>query len=164
MLLAGTLAGCLRLLHLFRHLRFHSVKVEARAALHWRIIQEGLELLAHYLLHEDKAPELELEPIEVLLPTFFGPIVWPALALERIETQVDQVRHIRFSLFTKPTLRLTDEPVLVVVNAHRTDRAFAEVEDLVTRGLISLASDKIQLVIAVQIGFVRHASQFYALK
>src|SRR5213080_5457796 len=141
MLLAGAFAGRLRLLHLFPHLRFHRVKIEARAQLHRRVIEESLEFLAHHLLDENKAPELELEPIEVLLSTFFRPIVWPALPLKRIETQVDQVRHIRFSLFTKPTLRLIDEPVLVVVNANRADGAFAEVEDLVTRGLVSLAGD-----------------------
>src|SRR5436190_3890689 len=141
LLLASALGSRLRLFHLFRHFSFDRVKIETRAALHWRVIEEGLEFLAHYLLDEYKAPELELEPIEVLLPTFFRPIVWPALPLKRIETQVDQVRHIRFSLFTKPTLGLIDKPVLVVVDAHRADGAFAEVEDLVTRGLVSLAGD-----------------------
>src|SRR5215216_1671863 len=67
LLLAGTFAGCLCLLHPFRHLRFHCIKVETRAALHWREIQEGLEFLSHHLLDEDEAPELELEPVEVLL-------------------------------------------------------------------------------------------------
>ncbi len=45
--------------HLFRHLRFHGVEVEARAALHRRVIEEGLEFLAHHLLDEHKAPELD---------------------------------------------------------------------------------------------------------
>src|SRR6266436_3846842 len=88
-LLAGAFARRLRLGHLFRHLRFHCVKIETRAPLHWRVIEEGLQFLRHHLLDKDKAPELELEPIEVLLPAFFRPIVWPARALERIEAKVD---------------------------------------------------------------------------
>src|SRR6267142_4925151 len=71
LLLAGAFAGRLCLLHLFRHLRFHGVKVETRAALHWRVIKEGLECLAHHLLDEDKAPELKFEPLDVLLSPLF---------------------------------------------------------------------------------------------
>src|SRR5213075_2418048 len=88
-LLAGAFGGGLRLFHLFRHFCFHGVKVETRAALHWRVFEKGLELLAHHLLDENKAPELELEPVEVLLSAFFCPIVWPGRALERIEAKVD---------------------------------------------------------------------------
>ena len=73
LLLAGAFARRLRLLHLFRHLRFHCVEVEARAPLHRRVIQEGLEFLAYHLLDEHKAPELILEPIEVLLRPSFVP-------------------------------------------------------------------------------------------
>ena len=88
LLLAGTFAGCLCLLHPFRHLRFHCVKVETRAFLHRWVIEEGLEFLAHHLLDEHKAPELELEPIKVLLASFFSPLIRPTLTLERIEPQV----------------------------------------------------------------------------
>src|SRR5438046_9920934 len=95
--LAGAFARRLRLFHLFRHLRFDGVKIETRAFLHWRVFEEGLEFLAHHLLDENKTPELELEPIEVLLRPFFRPIVWPALALERIEAQVDRIRHVTLS-------------------------------------------------------------------
>ena len=117
----------------FASLRFHGVEVEARALLHRRVIEEGLEFLADDLLDEHKAPELELEPIEVLLRAFFRPIVGPALALERIEAQVDQIGHVHLRLFTQPAMGLVDETILVVVDAHRADRAFAEVEDFVTR-------------------------------
>ena len=65
-------------LHPFLHLRFHSVQVEARALLHRRIFKEGLKFLADDLLDEHKAPELILEPVEVLLRTFFRPVVRPA--------------------------------------------------------------------------------------
>src|SRR6266480_2114691 len=58
LLLAGAFGGRLRLLHLFRHFSFDRVKIETRTALHWRVIEEGLELFAHHLLDEYKAPEL----------------------------------------------------------------------------------------------------------
>src|SRR5881296_1243920 len=131
MLLAGAFGGRLRLFHLFRHFSFDRVKIETRAALHWRVIEEGLEFLAHYLLDEYKAPELELEPIEVLLPTFFRPMARPAHALKRIEAKVGDIRHVHMRLFTHPAIGLVDEAKLVIVNPHRADRAFAEVEDFV---------------------------------
>ena len=105
LLLAGAFARRLRLLHLLRHLRFDGVKIEARAPLHRREIEEGLEFLAHYLLDEHEAPELVLEPIEVLLRAFFRPVVRPARALERIEAQVGDVRHVRVGLFAQPAVR-----------------------------------------------------------
>ena len=37
-------------------------------------------------------------------------------------------------LLTEPAGGLVDETKLIVVDAHRTDRAFDEVEDFVTRG------------------------------
>src|SRR5438034_5606061 len=132
-LLASAFGGRLRLFHLFRHLGFHGIKIETRTLLHRRVIKEGLEFLAHHLLDEDKAPELELEPIEVLLRAVFRSVVGPALTLERIETQVDQVRHVNMRLLTQPALGLVDEAELVIVNTNRADRAFAEVEDFVTR-------------------------------
>src|SRR5438552_10942589 len=126
-LLAGAFARRRRLLHPFRHLRFHGIEVEARAALHWRVIEEGLECLAHHLLDENKAPELILEPIEVLLGSFFRSIVWPAHALERIQAQIGDVRHIGMIFYTHPAIGLVNEAELVIVDAHRADGAFAEV-------------------------------------
>jgi hypothetical protein len=67
-----------------RHLGFDGVQIETRAPLHRREVEKGLEFLAHYLLDEHKAPELELEPIEVLLPAVFRAIARPAGALEGI--------------------------------------------------------------------------------
>src|SRR5207245_8625142 len=104
-----------------------------RASLHRRVVEEGLEFLAHHLLDEDKTPELELEPIEVLLPAFFGSVLRPALALERIKAQVDQDRHVKVRLGTEPPLGLVDETILVVVDTHRAYCAFAKVGDFVTR-------------------------------
>jgi hypothetical protein len=120
--------------HFLRHLGFHSVKVETRTALHRWISEEGLEFLAHQLLDEHKAPELVLEPIEVLLRSFFRSVVGPARALEGIQSQVGDIRHVRMGLLTQPAGGLVDETKLIVVNAHRTDCAFAEVEDFVTCG------------------------------
>ena len=115
-LVAGAFRSCFCLFHSSPHFRFDSVKVETRAALHGRILEEGLELFAYHLLDEYEAPELELEPIEVLLPSFFRPIVGPACALERIETQVGDVGHVGMGLFTQPTLGLVNESEFVIVN------------------------------------------------
>src|SRR6266480_3680734 len=163
MLLAGAFGGRLRLFHLFRHLRLDGIKVETRASLHRRVIEERLKFLAHHLLDENKAPELELEPIEVLLRAFFRPIVWPALALKRIETQVDQVRHVNVRLFTQPTLGLVDETIFVVVNTHRADGAFAEIEDLVTVRW-PFAGDSVHLVVTVKMVLVSPVAEFHTLK
>ena len=63
----------------------------------------------------------------------FVPLFGQPWRSKRIETQVDQIWHVNVRLFTQPALGLVDEPILVVVDAHRTDSALAEVEDLVTR-------------------------------
>ena len=66
------------------------------------ILEEGLEFLAHHLLDEHEAPELVLEPVEVLLRAFFRAVVGPAGALERIEAQVGDVGHVRMGLLAQP--------------------------------------------------------------
>src|SRR4029453_17582519 len=119
------------------------------------------ERLAHYLLDEHKTPELELEPIEVLLRAFFRPIVWPPLALKRIETQVDQGGNVPLCLGTKPAIGLVDETIFVVVDAHRADGAFAEVEDLVALGR-TFAGDGVRLVVSVQMVLVSPVAPFHA--
>ena len=58
-LFAGSFARLLRFLHPFRHLRFQGIEVEARTPLHRRVIEEGLEFLAHHLLDEHKTPEFD---------------------------------------------------------------------------------------------------------
>src|SRR5437667_8979080 len=163
LLLAGAFGRCVRLGHLFRQLRFDGFKIETRPFLHRRVIEEGLEFLADDLLDEHKTPELELEPIEVLLPSFFRPIVGPALALKRIEAQVNQVGNVHLRLGTKPAVRLVDETILVVVNAHRADRALAEVEDFVTRGR-AFAGNGRRLVITIEMVLVSPVAEFYTLK
>src|SRR6516164_3421300 len=79
--IARTFRSCLCLLHPFRHLRLYSIKIKTRAALHRRKVEEGLEFFGHHLLNKDEAPELILEPIEILLRAFFCPVVRPAGAL-----------------------------------------------------------------------------------
>ncbi len=91
LLLACAFACRLCLLHLFRHLGFHCVKIEARAPLHGRVFEEGLEFLAHHLLDEDKAPELELKPIEVLL----RPPLWSRLAASPVRSKGSRRKLIR---------------------------------------------------------------------
>src|SRR3954468_23801630 len=97
-------------------LRLHSVEVEARALLHWRELDRGHGELLDLLLHEDEAPELVLEPLEILLRAGLGPILGPASALERIEAKVGQIRHINLGLIAQPAAGLVDEAVLVVAD------------------------------------------------
>ena len=66
-------------------------------------------------------------------------------------------------LFTEPASGLVDEAELVVVNAHRADGAFAEVEDFVTRGR-AFAGDAGHLVIAVEMVLVGAVAEFHALE
>src|SRR5258706_5939876 len=119
LLIAGAFGGRLRLGHPLRHLGFHCLEVEARASLHRWVIEEGLEFLGNYLLDEHEAPELELEPIEVLLPPLFRPVVRPARALERIETQVGDDRNVGMGFFAQPSFWLVNKTVLIIVNANR---------------------------------------------
>ena len=161
-LLAGAFARRLRLGHPFPQLRFDCVKIEACAPLHRRVIEEGLDFLAHYLLDEHEAPEFILEPIEVLLGSFFRPVVGPARAFKWIKAKIGDVRHVRMGLFTQPAMGLVDEAELVIVHAHRADRAFAEVEDFVTRGR-PFAGDGSHLVIAVQMVLVGPVAEFHTL-
>ena len=50
----------------FLDLRFHGFEVEACAFLHGRILDGRYGQLAHYLLDEYEAPELILEPREII--------------------------------------------------------------------------------------------------
>src|SRR5271166_267720 len=161
--LTGALRGGFRLGHFLLHLRLDRVEIEAGAALHRRIVEESLDFLAHQLLDEDEAPELILEPVEVLLRAVLRAVVRPAGALERIEAQVGDVGHVRVRLLAEPARGLVDEPELVIVDAHRADRAFAKIEDLVTRGW-SLAGDGGGLVIAIQMVLVSPVADRFALE
>src|SRR6266536_578281 len=66
-------------------------------------------------------------------------------------------------LFTEPAAGLVNETELVVVNAHRADRAFAEVEDFVTRGR-TFAGDGGRLVVAVQVVLVGPVAELHTLE
>src|ERR1700688_4141070 len=101
-LIACAMRRLLCLAHLLLHLRLKRIEIEARAPLHRRVFEEGLDLLANDLLDEDEAPEFVFEPIEILLRAVLRPVVWPARALERIEAQVRNERHVRVGLFAQP--------------------------------------------------------------
>src|ERR1017187_5866106 len=51
-LLAWAFCCCLSLGHLFPHLGFDGIKIEARAPLHRRVFEERLDCLTHHLLDE----------------------------------------------------------------------------------------------------------------
>src|SRR3954452_812973 len=113
-------------------LRLHGVEVEARALLHRRKLDRRHGELLHLLLHEDEAPELVLEPLEILLRAGLGAVLRPARALEGIEAKVGQIGDVDLGLVAEPATGLVDEAVLVVADAHGAELAFAEVPDLVT--------------------------------
>src|SRR5581483_8215406 len=70
---------------------------------------------------------------------------------------------IWMGLLAEPACRLVDEAELVIVDAYRADRAFAEVEDLVARRW-PLAGDSRHLVVAVQMVLVRRVTELYAFQ
>src|SRR3954464_11430164 len=89
-------------------LRLHSVEVEARALLHWRGLDRRHGELLHLLLHEDKAPELVLEPLEILLRAGLGPVLRPSRALERIEAEIGEIGDVTLVLVPAPARGLGD--------------------------------------------------------
>src|SRR4051812_22813139 len=145
-----------------RDLGLHGVEVEARALLHRRELDRGHRPLLDLPLDEYEAPELVLEPVEVLLRAFLGAAVGPARALERIEPQVGQVRDVGPGLVAYPATRLVDEAVLVVVDADGTELALAEVPDLVPVRR-ALAGDHVHLIVAVEIDLVVAIAELLAL-
>ena len=66
-------------------------------------------------------------------------------------------------LFTQPAGGLVNEPELVIVNAHRADRAFAEVEDFMAHGR-AFAGDGGHLVVAVQMVLVGPVTEFHTFE
>src|SRR6185437_13197350 len=60
-------------------------------------------------------------------------------------------------------VRLVDETILVVVNAHRTDGALAEVEDFVTRGR-AFAGNGGRLVITIEMVLVCPVTEFHTFE
>jgi len=58
---------------------------------------------------------------------------------------------------------LVNETILVVVNAHCPDRAFAEVEDFVTVRR-TFAGNRWHLVVAVQMVFISPVAELYSLE
>src|SRR3954468_18407900 len=134
-------------------LRLHGVEVEARALLHRRKLDRRHGELLHLLLHEDEAPELVLEPLEILLRAGLGAVLRPARALEGIEAEVGQIRDVNLGLVAEPATGLVDEAVLVVADANGTELAFAEVVDLVASRR-SFAGDHVRLVVAIEMDLV----------
>jgi hypothetical protein len=96
-------------------LRFHGIEVEARALLHRRELDCSHGDLRHLLLGNDEPPELLLEPLEF----FQGSR--ETCALQRIQTQVHENRHVVMNGAAKPAIGLVNEAILVVVDAHSAE-------------------------------------------
>src|SRR5882672_5880130 len=86
-----------------------------------------------------------------------------AQALKGIEAQVRYRRRVHMHLAAEPAVRLLDEAILVVVDAHRAEGAFAEVEDFVAIRR-TLAGDHVHLVVAVEMVLVGPAAHLLALQ
>ena len=52
-------------------------------------------------------------------------------SLERVLTEIDNGRHVRFDFFARPAIGLLDELELEIVDPNRAEVRAAEVEDLV---------------------------------
>src|SRR5262245_13446209 len=130
-------------LHLLLELLLQGFEVEARTFLHRGKLKDRLRGFRDLLLHESEPPEL------VCIPVVKGEGTGEPRALERIQPQVDQDRPVRLHRRAKPSVRLVDEPVLVVADTHRAEGGLGEVEDLVSLRR-SLPGDQIRLVVAVE--------------
>ena len=69
----------------------------------------------------------------------------------------------RMVFCAQPAAGLVNEAILVVVNAHRAEGAFAEIEDFVARGR-AFAGDGGHLVVAVQMVLVSPVAKVHALE
>src|SRR5262249_27279218 len=137
-------AGCDCLLDRLLHGRH----IEASSRLHRRKFDEGLRSLRNFLLNESEAPELIDEPVVVGDRTIVLAIEH-AGALIRIEAQIDQDRPVDLLGRAEPAAGLVGEAILEVVDAHRGQRGFSEIENLVTLGR-ALAGDQVELIVAVE--------------
>src|ERR1700693_5472567 len=66
-------------------------------------------------------------------------------------------------LFTQPALGLVDEAEFVIVDAHRADRTFTEIEDFMANGW-ALAGDRSHLVVAIQVVLVGPITDHFSLQ
>src|SRR5262245_11160305 len=134
----------------------HGLEVEARAFLHRRELDGGPGKLRHLLLDIDEAPELVLEPLEILDRS------GESGALEGVEPQVHQDRHVWLDGAAEPAVRLIDEPEFEVVDPRRPERALGEVPDLVALRW-PRARDQIPLVVAVEMHLERRIAELLTL-
>src|SRR5262249_50709766 len=142
--------------HLLFHLLLQGLKVEACALLHWRKLKKGLCRCANLVFYKYKAPELVSIPVVVV-----DRLVQPG-PLERVQPKVDEDWPIRLDSAAEPTVRLIDEPVLEVIDAHRAKRRFGEVKDLVTLRR-ALARDQVGLVVTIEMDLVCPVADLLAL-
>src|SRR5262249_46335699 len=129
---------------------------EAGALLHRGELDERLRVLGHYLLYQDEAPELVSKPVvKSEGPRHAGP-------LEGIQADVGEDWPIDLNRRTEPTAGLVDEPVFVVIDAHRSQRGLREVENFLAFRW-SLSGDEIELVVTVQMNLIGWAAGLITL-
>src|SRR5215510_11227901 len=133
-----------------------SVQVERSGFLNRRELDECFAELRHLLLDEDEAPEFVLEPLSLLqgLPH--------TRSLQRVQAEVSQDRPVNLDRAAEPALRLINEAILVVADAHRSESGLSEVEDFVARRRPK-ACNEVKLVVAVEVNLVGLVAELLAL-
>ena len=91
--------------HCLLDLFLHGIEVERCSGLHRWELDGGLRELGNDLLNEYEAPEFVLEPTEVMLRSFLGPVAGPSGTLKGIEAKVGKIGYVRFGFITQPTSR-----------------------------------------------------------
>src|SRR5271157_1358225 len=147
---------CRSALARLEQLFLHGLKVECRALLHGREFDEARTELRDLLLYQYEPPELVDVPVEE------AERARQTRTLERVQPDVGQDRPVDLDRAANPAVRLIDETVLEVVEAHRAERAFREVEDLMTPRW-PLAGEEIKLVVAVEVDLVIPLAELLAL-
>src|SRR5262245_59092854 len=140
----------------FHDLLLDGVQVERSWFLNRRELDEALAELRNLMLDEDEAPEFVLEPLSLLqgLPH--------TRSLQRFQAEVGQDRPVHLDRAAKPALRLINEAVLVVADAHRSESRLGEVEDFIARRRPK-ACDEVKLVVAIEVNLVGLVAELLAL-
>ena len=135
-------------LHGFLDLRFHGIEVEARALLHGRVLEGRHGQLRHLLLDEHEAPELEPEPVKILVRSV---ISRRATGFARRDPGADSREPARRYGPWLPIQPSGWSMKRYLKSSIRTaaEVAFREVEDFVTIRR-PLAGNHVHLVIAVE--------------
>src|SRR5262245_55384626 len=162
--------ACVRLLSLvllefLLDLALYGIEVESCRRLHRRKLYRRFGELGHFLLDQNKAPELAGEEIHGVTG---GGVVksFPAKfrrSLERILADIDDRGHIRRDLFSGPAVGLLEKHEFEIVETQSSEMRAAKVPELMARRR-PFAQKEIELIVAVQMIFVAPVTQLHAFE